>query len=587
MATKVKKVKETQANREKRIFKDQPIWKSVLQMSAPAMIAMLVFGLYNFADSILSIQLANDNYTNILGSKSGISSKDLVRLFMAGTGPITTFIMAITLLFGVGVARRVSVNIGSGNEERAIKTMKTTMQTGLVVSILLIPILMFAAKPWIHAQFDGDPRMANIIADHSFEYVWIIIMAAPLMMFNQISTSLLRTEARNKEAILATVLPLFVNLLLDWLFMGPLGMGVEGSAWATFISYVITGLLMAFFITRSKESRLIWKNLFGKKNFQLITLVGVLLVGVSPFLRNMAQSITQTFEMNKIQAVSQEVYGSHMVMTSAMTAVFPLFGLFFPIMFGFVQAGSPLAAYSFGAKDMKRVKGTIIWVAVFSFITGIIIYVVSTFGLFGILSNWLGTENKIHGHAFIADQITAANKLGDTGLAAKLKDLDTYMQKNHGGMGYKFSDHMVEKANVIYGIMLAPLPLFGIMMSSMVLFGSTDRVLMSIIASSLRGIILLFPFLIVFANIANAHPGDMIQNITGTNGAFSSEYIFWWFYPALLTTTTIIVLLGMIWTFRKLRTKELVTLDTRIDNVHTWARTKRKTRLDKRIAKKQ
>ena len=585
MAIKAKKVKESQANREKRIFKDQPIWKSVLQMSAPAMIAMLVFGLYNFADSILSIQLANDNYEGLSNRMPGVTSKDLVRLFMAGTGPITTFLMAITLLFGVGVARRVSVNIGSGNEERAIKTMKTTMQTGLVVSVILIPILMFAAKPWIHAQFDGDPRMASVIADKSFDYVWIIVMSAPIMMFNQISTSLLRTEARNKEAILATVLPLFVNLFCDWLFMGPLGMGVEGSAWATFLSYIITALLMAYFITKSKGSRLIWKNLFGRKNFQLITLVGVLLVGISPFLRNMAQSITQTFEMNKIQGVSQEVYGSHMIMTSAMTGVFPLFGLFFPIMFGFVQAGSPLAAYSFGAKDMKRVRGTIIWVAIFSFITGLIIYLISTFALFEVLSSWLGTGPKNYDYK----EINALLIKVPTGEGhKKLLEIQTWATKiNHGNANFHFSVDMVRKSKIIYGIMLAPLPLFGVMMASMVLFGSTDRVLMSIFASSLRGIILLFPFLIIFAHIAKGDTGNMIENVVGNHGPFAKEYLFWWFYPALLTTTTIIVLIGMIWTFRVLRTKELVTLDTRIETAHTWARARRQARADKRIARKQ
>ena len=566
------------SSREKRIFSEQPIWKSVLQMSLPSLIAMLVFGLYSFIDSILSIQFASDNYEGM--AMPGQSAKDLVRVFMTATVPITTFIMAITLLFGVGVARRVSVNIGAGNEERAIKTMKTSMQFSLLVSLLLIPILLFSAIPWMESQFDSSPKLAGIIAENAYQYVWIIIMALPIMMFNQVATSLLRTEARNKEAVLAMLIPLLVNLFFDWLFMGPLGMGVNGGAWATFISYVLTAAMYVFFISRKVESRIKWKNLFGRKNFQLITLVGVILVGIAPFLRNMAQSITQTFEMNQIQSVSKGVYDSKMAMTTIMTSVFPIFGLFFPIMFGFVQAGSPLAAYNFGAKDMKRVKQTVMWVVVFSFITGIILYLLSTFALFDTLSSWLGNKDKVYDSGIID------TKLKDTSLVAmhpQLRSIKNWAEGiwkagGHSGVNYHFTFHAVEKAQKVYGIMMLGLPLFSVVLGAMVLFGSTDRISLSIFAASLRGIILLIPILLIFSAIAKESPGDVASNVMGNNGVFASEFIFWWFYPVLLFITTFVLGTLALFTMKRIGKKEIVTIDARIEKLHTWARAKRKAK---------
>jgi len=112
-------------------------------MAIPAMIMMLVFGMYTFMDNVLSINLANDSYS----SQGMYGGKDQVRLFMSGVTPVTTFAFAIVMLFGVGLSRRYSINIGAGKEERAIKTIKTNTQVAILISLILIPVLLFSAKP--------------------------------------------------------------------------------------------------------------------------------------------------------------------------------------------------------------------------------------------------------------------------------------------------------------------------------------------------------------------------------------------------------------------------------------------------------
>ena len=570
----------TEMSREKRIFSEQPIWKSVLQMAIPSIIAMFVYGLYSFVDSIISIQMASDNYTYL--SSPTTSAKDLVRIFMTSTVPITAFMLSITLLFGVGVARRVSVNIGAGNEERAIKTMKTTTQFSLLLSMILIPVLLFTAKPWIRSQFDNSPQIASMIADQAYKYVWIVIMGLPLVMFNQVIVSLLRSEARNKESVLAMLIPLVINLLLDYLFMGPLGMGIEGGAWATFISYIITFLMYVYAISRRVESRIKWNNLFGRRNFQLITLVGVILVGTAPFLRNVAQSITTTLEVNKIQDVSKHVYGNSLSMVTIMTSVIPILSLFFPIMFGFVQAGSPLAAYNFGAKNIKRVKETILWVIIFSFITGLLIYIISVFGMFNILSSWLGNENKVYDHKQIHALILNAKNHASPNAIKQFTEIDRWATQVSGTPNYNFTFHVVEKAKKAFGIMIVGLPLFSVVLGAMVLFGSTDRILLSIFSASLQGLILLPPFLYFFSWAAISSPGVLSENVIGNGGPFTSEYIFYWFYSAMIATTTIILTIAMLIVLKGIDKKTIVTIDTRVDNIHAWARARREARQLKR-----
>lgn len=565
MKIKEKKVKES---REVRYFQKMPIWKSLLIMATPAMILMFVFGLYTFADNVLSINFANDSYEKYAATPAakatGYTSGDFVRLFMTGVTPITTFIFSVTMLFGVGLSARFSINIGAKRDKRAIQTMSTSIQVSLIVSALLAVLLIFVSKAWMRSQFDKNPIIADLVAKEGFKYVWIIIISFPLQMFNQQLTSILRAEARNKEVMVALILPIMINLLLDWVFMGPMGMGIEGGAWATFISYVLTTLLILFYIYKSKSSRITFKNIFGTKNFKWVTLIGVFLLGASPFLRNMAQSITQTAELRTLQDVSTAVYGDNMMMSKIMTATFPIFGLFFPMIFGFIQAGSPIIGYNYGAKNMKRVKQTTLFIVLYSCIAGAIIYVFACFVMNGILLDILQIKNS------------SSFAVVDKGMADSIKDLKgiAYTAKpmfpGSTAMLYEFkglSVDVVGKAHNSLIIMMIITPIFGGALGAMALFGSTDRLLLNIFASTLRGVVLLFPFMYLFAGIAEAHSGNVLENLFGNHSIFSYEYLFFWFYPALGVTTIIILTSVMIFTLKRIDRKRM-TLEERLQKIY-------------------
>lgn len=116
---------------------------------------MLVMGAYMFADSVIAVHFAEDNYHNAANSLNStlpvghvpIEAHDLVRLFMSGAAPITALMMAVTLLFSIGVATRVSINLGKGDIKRAKDALRTGMMMSAILSVVLIPILYFAATP--------------------------------------------------------------------------------------------------------------------------------------------------------------------------------------------------------------------------------------------------------------------------------------------------------------------------------------------------------------------------------------------------------------------------------------------------------
>ena len=226
---------------------------------------------------------------------------------------------------------------------------------------------------------------------------------------------------------------------------------------------------------------------------------------MAPFFRNAAQSITGTAQFNIIKEISQKVYpGNYARMTNLLSAAFPIFGLFFPMLFGIVQGAAPVASYNYGAGETKRVKQATLFSFIYTLILGSVIWLLSSVILVEPLLTALGVE----------DDRTSAKK-------------------------------------VIMILMLGA-PLFAIAIAGMVLFSSTDRIAFSFISSTCRGFILFFPVIYTFRAIAIANP--------------QYEYAFWWMFPTLSLTSVMVIGAMMIITLRRLDYKH-TTLDERVEMV--------------------
>ncbi len=495
-----------------KMFTKTPIWKLVLKMSIPSIIIMSIIGLYSFSDSILAINFASDSVE--FNGVSRAVAEAMVRQIMAYSQPTFNLLLAMTLMITVGVSTRVSINLGRGDKDRAINTIKTGMFFGIALSTVAIPIFVFTAKPWVSFQLgsSGMPQpIKNYIVDQTYTYIWILSIANPIYFFTNLVSSLFRVEGRMKEAGIAMLLPVFFNLFMDWLFMGPFQMGIEGAALATLFADVITFILIIGIMIRiRKESIITFGNMFGKFNWKSI--IGIVIVGVSPFFRNFAQSITGSVQQNAISEVQNNVYPhsanphSPGTMVSIITAVFPIFGLFFPMMFGFVQGASPIAGFNYGAKNIDRVKMTIKFATLYAFIFSLIIYGLS------------------------AGALTIP-------LLQVLKLDPVYWRQ----------------ARIVIAILMIGVPLFAPAIGGMVLFTSTDRVLFSFISSTARGFIFFFPCLFLYKAIAIAHPDQ--------------EFIFWGLFPTISLLTGLNIFVIGIFTWRRMERKH-TTLDERITNIN-------------------
>ena len=90
------------------------------------------------------------------------------------------------------------------------------------------------------------------------DYLKWIMPAFLFEMWSLIALFIIRLDGAPKYAMWCNMIPAFMNVVLDWLFIFPLGMGVKGAAIATAIS-IMTGGFMAlgYLLFSAKTLRLI------------------------------------------------------------------------------------------------------------------------------------------------------------------------------------------------------------------------------------------------------------------------------------------------------------------------------------------
>jgi len=265
----------------------QPISKLLIQQAVPASIGILVMSLNMIVDTIF------------VGRWIGPLAISAITVVI----PVTFFIAAIGLALGVGGSSVLSRALGSGNDTKALSVFGNQVTLTFFISgILAILGLVFQ-----------DKLIAFFGADDSF-----------------------------KEMALT-------NIGMDYLLINVLGYGMEGAAWATFISYAICFSFILWFFIAKSELRLTLESLQLKKKIvsEISGLSGVTLArqGVIAVLTVLLNNVLITYG----DGLDVASYG--IISRMLMFALFPVIGV--------AQGFMPIASYNYGAHKYDRVRESI------------------------------------------------------------------------------------------------------------------------------------------------------------------------------------------------------------------------------------
>lgn len=305
-----------------------PISKLLIQQAVPASIGILVMSLNMIVDTIF------------VGRWIGPLAISAITVVI----PVTFFIGAIGLAVGIGGSSVLSRALGANDHPKALKVFGNQITLTFLASGVLAAIGLIFQHELI--EFFGADESFNELALSYYRIVlYGIVMLAMCMMGNNV----IRAEGKPKFAMYAMMLPALGNIFMDWILIRVFDFGMEGAAWATFISYAICFAFILWFFWVKSELRLRWDSLIPQKNIvneiNALSFVTLARQGTIAVLTVLLNNMLITHG----DALDVASYG--IISRMLMFALFPVIGV--------NQGFLPIAGYNYGARQFDRVRESI------------------------------------------------------------------------------------------------------------------------------------------------------------------------------------------------------------------------------------
>lgn len=298
-------------------------WRLMVSLSLPAIIGMVVIGLYNFMDAVY--------VGNMIGSEAMTAVKV--------SYPFTLINSGISTLIGVGSASVLSRAVGKNDRDTVDRIMGNLSVCIIVLSLAVTVFgMIFTRQLLTLAGAKGE------IMELGVRYLRIIFIGSLFVNFAQSANMVMRGEGLLKKAMMIMGLGAVLNIILDPLFLWLLKT-VEGAAYATILSQFIQACITLWYFTKKSQNVRINRLKLDRR-----LLPEVLGVGVSAMLMQVMQLVQQTV----MYSAAQKYGGSEW--QTVLSAALSLQAFAFIPLWGMSQGFQPAAGTNYGAKDYVRVK---------------------------------------------------------------------------------------------------------------------------------------------------------------------------------------------------------------------------------------
>lgn len=173
-------------------------------------------------------------------------------------------------------------------------------------------------------------------------------------MWMAISLFIIRLDGAPKLAMWCNIIPAAVNIVLDWLFIFPLGLGVTGAAAATTISLIIGGAIsMGYLLFRARHLRPVMPK-WSRKSLRLS------LRNIGYQCRIGSSALLGECTMAMLIFVGNQVFMRYLGDDGV--GAFGIACYYMPFVFmvgnAIAQSAQPIISYNFGARLHGRVAAT-------------------------------------------------------------------------------------------------------------------------------------------------------------------------------------------------------------------------------------
>ncbi len=302
------------------------------RVAIPGLISMLAMSLYQAFEG---------------GFVGNLVGKDAFAAVNLGF-PIVMINNALADLVGVGSSAPIAIALGRKDNDTA-NNIFTCSVIMIIAVAFIMGIIVFFTVPLFISLMGAEGAMASL----AITYVRVYAIAGPFTTIVFAMDNYLRISGFVKGSMILNIFMSLLTVLFLALFLGVLGMNVEGSAVATSLAMFICALIAFIpFIRKKAVLR------FVKPKFNKHMIKSIISCGTPTFLNNVAGRITAILMNSALISLGHEIYGDNgTIAVAAYSVLMYVSAVVEPMLYGMSDSVQPAIGYNWGAGQLKRVSG--------------------------------------------------------------------------------------------------------------------------------------------------------------------------------------------------------------------------------------
>ncbi|MDE6100058.1 MAG: MATE family efflux transporter, partial [Paramuribaculum sp.] len=298
-----------------------------------------------FAIPLIASGILQQSFNAVDVAVIGRYSNSIALAAVGSNGPLVNILVNLFIGISIGANVVIANYIGRKNSNGIRAGIATASSLSLFSGLTLLVIGQILARPileWMSAP-------ADVIA-LAAEYLEIYFLGMPFIMIYNFGSAILRSMGDTRRPFYSLLIAALINIGLDFLFVGGLGMGVAGVAIATVIANGVNAAVTVYWLYKEKEP---YRLEIRRLRVSGSELRKMLQIGIPAGLQGMVFSGANLF----IQAAINK-YGADAMAGSSASLTYEAYCYF--IIAAFSQATVAFVSQNYGAGQHERCRKIVV-----------------------------------------------------------------------------------------------------------------------------------------------------------------------------------------------------------------------------------
>lgn len=286
----------------------------------------------------------------------GVGADGLTALNLAI--PVFSVMNGCGFMLGIGSGTKYGIMKGTGNEKRGDVLFASSLCVVTVLAVIFMLIGLLAADP-ITVLVGANAE----VYDMTRTYLQVILLFSPMFMINNLLGAMIRNDGNTSLAMTAMLSGCLFNIVFDYIFVFPMGLGLFGAVLATAVAPIISILiLLQHFVKKKNQFRLIRV----RPDVRLVASAAGL--GVPSLVTEVSSGLViAVFNLLILGLAGNVGVAAYGVVANISIVVIAIYN-------GIAQGVQPLLSREYGRSQEKNVHRFLSWAMMLTIILAVVIY---------------------------------------------------------------------------------------------------------------------------------------------------------------------------------------------------------------------